>query len=155
MTYNVCKYFSVSLNGKFKDGQPFSNFIAEPYSVNGNQQVAIWNDDAKGINMSNKAFGKREDAFFNFDLRMTGRWWIKQIPFQLDVTCYNIYDFGTALTEYVFDKYDHPTYPYWTNDRGMQSMHESRTSMSLCIPRGLLMTLRIGLEADKHHPHTP
>ena len=155
VTYNACKYFSVSLNGKFKDGQPFSNFIAEPYSVNGYQQVAIWNDDAKGINMSNKAFGKREDAFFNFDLRMTGRWWIKQIPFQLDVTCYNIYDFGTALTEYVFDKYNHPTYPYWTNDRGMQSMHESRTSMSLCIPRGLLMTLRIGLEADKHHPHTP
>ena len=105
--------------------------------------------------MENKFFGKREDAFFNFDLRLTGRWWIKQIPFQLDVTCYNIYDFGTALTEYVFDKYDYRTYPYWTDDRGMQSMHESRTSMSLCIPRGLLMTLRVGLEADKHHPHTP
>ena len=155
VTYNACKYFSVSLNGKFKDGQPFANFIAEPLATNGYTQVAIWNDDAKGINMANKFFGKREDAFFNFDLRMTGRWWIKQIPFQLDVTCYNIYDFGTALTEYVFDKYDHPTYPYWTNDRGMQSMHESRTSMSLCIPRGLLMTLRVGLEADKHHPHTP
>ena len=155
VTYNACKYFSVSLNGKFKDGQPFANFIAEPLATNEHSQVAIWNDDAKGINMANKFFGKREDAFFNFDLRMTGRWWIKQIPFQLDVTCYNIYDFGTALTEYVFDKYDHPTYPYWTNDRGMQSMHESRTSMSLCIPRGLLMSLRIGLEADKHHPHTP
>lgn len=155
VTYNACKYFSVSLNGKFKDGQPFANMIAESYDMNGHKQLAIWNDDAKGINMANNFFGKREDAFFNFDLRMTGRWWIKQIPFQLDVTCYNIYDFGTALTEYVFDKYDHPTYPYWTNDRGKQSMHESRTSMSLCIPRGLLMTLRIGLEADKNHPHTP
>ena len=149
VTYNTCKYFSVSLNGKFKDGQPFANMIAETYDMNGHKQVAIWNDDAKGINMANNFFGKREDAFFNFDLRMTGRWWIKQIPFQLDVTCYNIYDFGTALTEYVFDKYDHPTYPYWTIDRGMQSMHESRTSMSLGIPRGLLVSLRIGLEADK------
>lgn len=148
VTYNPCKYFSVSLNGKFKDGQPFSNFIAEQYTNGTHNQVAIWNDDAKGINMANQFFGKREDAFFNFDLRMTGRWWIKDIPFQLDVTCYNIYDFGTALTEYTFDKYDYPTYPYWTIDRGMESMHESRTSMSLCIPRGLLMTLRVGLEKD-------
>ena len=155
VTYNACKYFSVSLNGKFKDGQPFANMIATSHDMNGHKQLAIWNDDAKGINMANNFFGKREDAFFNFDLRMTGRWWIKQIPFQLDVTCYNIYDFGTALTEYVFDKYDYPTYPYWTNDRGMVSMHESRTSMSLCIPRGLLISLRIGLEADKYHPHTP
>jgi hypothetical protein len=148
VTYNPCKYFSVSLNGKFKDGQPFSNFIAEQYTNGTHNQVAIWNDDAKGINMANQFFGKREDAFFNFDLRMTGRWWIKDIPFELDVTCYNIYDFGTALTEYTFDKYDYPTYPYWTIDRGMESMHESRTSMSLCIPRGLLMTLRVGLEKD-------
>jgi hypothetical protein len=99
--------------------------------------------------MANTWFGKREDAFFNFDLRMTGRWWIKQIPFQLDVTCYNIYDFGTALTEYTFDKYDYPTYPHWTNDRGMISMHESRTSMSLCIPRGMLVKLTIGLEKQQ------
>lgn len=146
VTYNPCKYFSISLNGKFKDGQPFSNFIAHTYTQNGHRQVAIYNDDAKGINMANTWFGKREDAFFNFDLRMTGRWWIKQIPFQLDLTCYNIYDFGTALTEYTFDKYDYPTYSHWTNDRGMVSMHESRTSMSLCIPRGLLLKLTIGLE---------
>ena len=151
VTYNPCEYFSISLNGKFKDGQPFANFIAQSCDVNGHQQVAIWNDDAKGINMANTFFGKREDAFFNFDLRMTGRWWIKDIPCQLDITCYNIYDFGTALTEYTFDNYNHPTYPYWTNDRGMESMHESRTSMSLCIPRGFLVTLRVGLESDKNH----
>jgi hypothetical protein len=49
----------------------------------------------------------------------------------------------------VFDGYDHPTYPYWTNDRGIATMQDSRTSMSLCIPRGLLVSLRIGLEKDK------
>ena len=155
VTYNACKYFSVSLNGKFKDGQPFATFVATPVTTDGHTQVALCGNDAKGINMANGAFGKREDAFFNFDLRMTGRWWIKQIPFQLDVTCYNIYDFGTALTEYVFDGYDHPTYPSWTNDRGIATMQDSRTSMSLCIPRGLLVSLRIGLEADKNHPHAP
>lgn len=146
VTYNACKYFSISLNGKFKDGQPFSNFIANTYSEGGHSQVAIWNDDAKGINMANTWFGKREDAFFNIDVRMTGRWWVRDIPFQLDVTCYNIYDFGTALTEYTFDKYDYPTYSHWTNDRGMVSMQESRTSMSLCIPRGIIAKLTIGLE---------
>ena len=146
VTYNACKYFSISLNGKFKDGQPFSNFLANVRTEGSHSQVAIWNDDAKGINMANTWFGKREDAFFNIDLRLTGRWWVRNIPFQLDITCYNIYDFGTALTEYTFDKYDHRTYPYWTDTRGMESMHESRTSMSLCIPRGLIAKLTIGLD---------
>ncbi len=113
------------------------------------RQAQIYYNDAKGINMANQAFGKREDAFFNIDLRLTGRWWVRDIPFRLDVTCYNIYDFGTALTEYTFDDYDHPTYPHWTEELGHASMHDSRTSMSLCIPRGLLVKLTIGLEKDK------
>ena len=149
VTYNACKYFSVSMNGKFKDGQPFSNFLANIRTDGAHLQAAIWNDDAKGINTANTWFGKREDAFFNIDLRLTGRWWVRDIPFRLDVTCYNIYDFGTALTEYTFDNYNHRTYPYWTDTRGMESMHESRTSMSLCIPRGLIAKLTIGLEKDK------
>jgi len=150
VTYNACKYFSVSLNGKFKDGQPFSNFLANIRTDGVHSQPAIWNDDAKGINTANTWFGKREDAFFNIDLRLTGRWWVRGIPFRLDVTCYNIYDFGTALTEYTFDNYNHRTYPYWTDTLGKESMHESRTSMSLCIPRGLIAKLTIGLEKDKH-----
>ena len=149
VTYNACKYLSISLNGKFKDGQPFSNFLAQTTTNGTHNQVAIWNDDAKGINMANTWFGKREDAFFNIDLRVTGRWWIHDIPFRLDVTCYNIYDFGTALTEYTFDNYNHRTYSYWTDTREKESMHESRTSMSLCIPRGFLAKLTIGLERDK------
>ncbi len=149
VTYNACKYFSVSLNGKFKDGQPFSNFLANIRTDGTHSQPAIWNNDAKGINTANTWFGKREDAFFNIDLRLTGRWRVRDIPFRLDVTCYNIYDFGTALTEYTFDNYNHRTYSYWTDTRGMESMHESRTSMSLCIPRGLIAKLTIGLEKDK------
>jgi hypothetical protein len=150
VTYNPCKYFSIGFNGKFKDGQPFSTFTAMPMVTNGHRQVALLHSDAKGINMANQAFGKREDAFFNFELRATGRWWVKDIPMSLEVLCYNIYDFGTALTEYTFDAYDHPTYPHWTIDKGMKTMKDSRTSMSLCIPRGLLVTLRVGLEKDKN-----
>ena len=149
VTYNACKYFSIALNGKFKDGQPFSTFTAKQQTVSGHTQYALLHSDAKGINMANNAFGKREDAFFNFDIRATGRWWVRDIPMSLEVLCYNIYDFGTALTEYTFDDYNHPTYPYWTVERGIASMKDSRTSMSLCIPRGLLVTLRIGLEKDQ------
>jgi len=149
VTYNPTKYLSLGFNGKFKDGQPFSTFTATPQTVNGHDQVAIVHSDAKGINMANSAFGKREDAFFNFELKATGRWWVRDIPMSLEILCYNIYDFGTALTEYTFDDYNHATYPHWTKELGRATMKDSRTSMSLCIPRGLLVTLRVGLEKDK------
>lgn len=149
VTYNACKYFSIGFNGKFKDGQSFSTYTAAPAIVNGHPQVGLVYSDAKGINMANSTFGKREDAFFNLELRATGRWWVRDIPMSLEVLCYNIYDFGTALTEYTFDDYNHPTYPHWTVERGMASMKDSRTSMSLCIPRGLLVTLRVGLEKEQ------
>ena len=149
VTYNACKYFSLGLNGKFKDGQPFSTFTAKPQLINGHTQVSLLHSDAKGINMANNAFGKRKDAFFNIELRATGKWWVKDVPMSLEVLCYNLYDFGTALTEYTFDDYVYPTYPHWTNERGIASMKDSRTSMTLCIPRGLLVTLRVGLEKDK------
>ena len=149
VTYNACKYFSIGFNGKFKDGQAFSTFTVYPQTIAGHPQAAILHSDAKGINMANGAFGKREDAFFNLELRATGRWWVKDIPMSLEVLCYNLYDFGTALTEYTFDQYTYPTYPHWTIDRNQPTMRDSRTSMSLCIPRGLLVTLRIGLEKDQ------
>jgi hypothetical protein len=155
VTYNPCRYFSIGLNGKFKDGQPFSNFEARTRTVDGHTQVVLLPYCARGINLANNAFGKREDAFFNLELRATGRWWVNEIPMSLEVMCYNLYDFGTALTEYTFDGYDHPSYDRWTIDRGMTTMRDSRTSMSLCIPRGLLFTFRVGLEKDDNHSHRP
>ena len=136
VTYNACKYFSIGFNGKFKDGQPFTNFTVRKQTVDGHTNVSILPMDARGINLANNAFGKREDAFFNFELRATGRWWVNDIPMSLEVQCYNLFDFGTELTEYTFDDYD---------------AIPGRTAMSLCIPRGLLFTFRVGLEKDKQH----
>ncbi len=131
VTYNACKYFSIGFNGKFKDGQPFSTFRTSDYtSPTGHPQTTVYYMDAKGINMANNWFGKREDAFFNLELRATGRWWVRDIPMLLEVMCYNLYDFGTALAEYTFDA----------------SFVKGRQTMSMCIPRGLLFTLRIGME---------
>jgi len=131
VTYNACKYFSIGFNGKFKDGQPFTNYATR---TNNDCTVTILPYDARGINLANNAFGKRKDAFFNFELRATGRWWANGIPMSLEVLCYNLYDFGTALTEYTFDRYE---------------VLPERTTMSLCIPRGLLFTLRVGLEKEQ------
>ena len=136
VTYNACRYFSISLNGKFKDGQPFTNYEVRTRTMGSHEEATILPYDARGINLANNAFGKREDAFFNFDLRATGRWWIKEYPMSLEVQCYNIYDFGTALTEYTFDR---------------NTAIPPRTTMSMCIPRGLLVTLRVGLEKDKDY----
>ncbi len=134
VTYNACKYFSIGFNGKFKDGQPFTNFDVRTETSGDQTQAIILPYDARGINLANHHFGKREDAFFNFELRAIGRWWIREVPMSLEVLCYNIYDFGTALTEYTFDC--HTSIP-------------GRTTMSMCIPRGLLFTLRVGLERER------
>lgn len=145
VTYNPIRYFSASLNFKFKDGQPFSTYVTSRTTDEAGHPVAtITHADAKGINMANGEFGKREDAFFNLDMRVTGRWWCKHTRHEVEMLWYNLYDFGTALTEYTFDDAVHPTYPYWTNTRGISTMKDSRTSMSLCIPRGVLFTYRIG-----------
>lgn len=133
VTYNACRYFSIGLNFKFKDGQPFTTFKTVEQKVDGGTEIAILPTDARGINPVNNHFGKRKDAFFNLELRATGRWWANEVPMSLEVLCYNLYDFGTALTEYTFDTYE---------------AIPSRTTMSLCIPRGLLFTLRVGLERD-------
>ena len=80
-----------------------------------------------GINNLDGHFGTREDAFFNFDLRATGYIPIGDKTLELQLTCYNIFDFGTGLTEYNIG----PNIP------------ESRYSLSLCIPRGLLFSAKI------------
>lgn len=136
--YNINSHISVALTGKFKDGQPFSSFntmlIADEM---GNEQAAVWNDRTKGINPFDGDFGSREDAFFNFDLRASYRGNIRRMPFELEVLCYNIYDFGTELTEYTFN----PNYAYKT----ALPNKEGRFAMSQSIPRGLLFSFRLGL----------
>lgn len=130
--WNINEHFSVALTGKWKDGQPFSGFdyMTETTS-DGSTQVAIWNRSTKGINPLNGDFGRREDMFFNFDLRASYKGMIKQRPVEVEVLCYNIYDFGTELTEYCFN----PDY----------SVGHGRFAMSECIPRGLSVSLKVGL----------
>jgi hypothetical protein len=128
--YNITPNWAIHLNAKFKDGTPITNFrTLADVDENGNTQLAIYNADTKGINLSAYHFGKRKDAFFNIDLRLRYRGHIRQVPLEAEVMCYNIYDFGTELFEFNFD----------------EDMGRARRAMVLNIPRGMLFTLRVGL----------
>ncbi len=126
-SYNVSEKFSLALNFKFKDGQPFSYIDwSESSDASGNRQVGLYPSTTRGINTLDGDFGTREDAFFNVDLRATYRTTLSRKPLEVQLSFYNLYDFGTELTEYVFD----------------QDLSRSRYAMSLCIPRGAIISFK-------------
>ncbi len=129
-SYNVSEKLGFAINLKFKDGQPFSYFdSATSTDSAGNTQVALFPSTTRGINTFDGDFGTREDAFFNIDIRATYRTTIARRPCELQLGFYNIYDFGTELTEYVFD----------------QDLDRTRYAMSLNIPRGLTFSIKYHL----------
>ena len=138
---NITENWGLSLNFHFKDGTPFCNYLTEErINMAGDKDIVILPGDTKGINVSDGHFGRRKDAFFNLDIRLRYQGNINMrnqalgaqdaIPFELQLTGYNLYDFGTELTEYCFD----------------QELTETRRALTLCIPRGIMATFSIGLE---------
>ncbi len=126
-SYNLSEKLSFAFNFKFKDGQPFSFFDhSTQFDDNGNRQVAIYPSSTRGINTMDNDFGTREDAFFNIDIRATYLAKLFGRNCEMQLGFYNVYDFGTELTEYTFD----------------QDLEASRYAMSLTIPRGLLFSLK-------------
>ncbi len=129
-TYNPIRQLGFSINGKFKDGQPVTSYTIKPFTnADGNTQMAVLPTRTRGINMFDADFGSREDAFFNIDLRVVYRPIIGNRQCEFTATCYNIYDFGTSLHEYAF----------------VNGLKELRNTLSLCIPRGLMISAKIGL----------
>ena len=140
---NITENWGLSMNFHFKDGTPIANYMTkEVMNEVGDKDIVIYPADTKGINVSDGHFGKRKDAFFNLDLRLRYRGNINMrnqqlgvqgaIPFEVQLTGYNLYDFGTELVEYSFDQY----------------LPDKRRAMTLCIPRGILLTLRVGLKRE-------
>lgn len=126
-SYNFSEKLGLAINLKFKDGQPFSYFDATSSSDSqGNRQVALYPSTTRGINTFDGDFGTREDAFFNIDIRATYRTQIAKRLCEMQLGFYNIYDFGTELTEYTFD----------------QDLENSRYAMSLNIPRGVIFSIK-------------
>ena len=135
---NITENWQLSLSGKFRDGTPFTSYRTMiDTDGEGHSQAIIWNGHSRGINVVDGNFGKRTDSFFNFDLRLKYRGLIRGIPFSVQAVCYNIWDFATELNEYCF-MYDGTT---GTDVLG------HRYPLSLCTPRGLLLTLSVGLQS--------
>lgn len=139
---NITENWQLSMSGKFRDGIAFSGFrtYVETDGADHSQAV-VWNANTRGINVRDANFGKRTDSFFNFDLRLKYRGAIKGVPFDIQAVCYNIWDFATELNEYCM---------YYDAATG-RDMQDGRTPLSLCTPRGLLLTFSVGLEANKNH----
>ncbi len=130
LTYNPLKQLGFTLTGKFRDGQPVTSYTVHPLTTSsGDTQMAVIPTRTRGINMFDGAFGSREDAFFNFDLRVVYRPVIMGHKCEFQAVCYNIYDFGTSLNEYAF----------------VNGIREFRNTLSLCIPRGLLISASVEL----------
>ncbi len=122
LSYNPVDYLSLTLNGKFRDGQPFTAYS----TMIADGQLVMMPYNTRGINTMDGHFGTRDDAFFNFDLSVTGYIPVRKgDELMLRLTCYNIFDFGTELTEYIMG----------------DAIGDKRYAMSLCVPRGMMFTL--------------
>jgi len=134
---NITKNWQLSLSGKFRDGTPFTQYrLKMSKDEAGQTQVIVYNGYTRGINVVDGNFGQRTDSFFNFDLRLKYRGAIKGLPFSVQALCYNIWDFATELNEYCF---------YYDAASGSDTTGK-RTPLSLCTPRGLLLTVSVGFD---------
>ena len=134
---NITKNWQLSLSGKFRDGIPFTHYRTYvDTDIAGQSQAIIYNGYSRGINVVDGNFGERTDSFFNFDLRLKYRGNIRGVPFDIQAVCYNIWDFATELNEKCF---------YYDGATG-NDFSGKRYPLSLCTPRGLLLTLTVGLE---------
>ena len=137
---NITDNWQLSLSGKFRDGIPFRHYATYlDTDAAGRSQAVVWSMYTRGINVVDGNFGQRTDSFFNFDLRLKYRGAIRDVPFEVQALCYNVWDFATELNEYCMS-YDGAT---------GNGMSFNRTPLSLCTPRGLMLTVSVGLEKNK------
>lgn len=126
-SYQITPKFSMAINAKFKDGQPFSSFQGV-MSDSGNQ-MAILPETSRGTNTADGNFGTREDGVYNIDVRAQYKTKISGRDCEFGIYGYNLYDFANELSEYTFH----------------QDLKENRNSMSLTIPRGVIFSFSMSL----------
>ena len=133
---NITENWQLSLSGKFRDGIPFAHYRTYISTDDaGHSQAIVWAANTRGINVKDSNFGERTDSFFNFDLRLKYRGDIKGVPFEVQAVCYNVWDFATELNEYCM---------YYDGATG-KDLSGHRYPLSLCTPRGLILTVQVGL----------
>ncbi len=126
LTHKLSDKLSFALQIKYKDGQVFTDYNTFLYTDNGNTQIAIWENNVKGDNFITGKRGARKDAFFNTVLRAEYKYKTAKRTYAVNLSVYNIYDFGTELAEYTFKP---------VRDKG-------RYVLELNSPRGIIASVK-------------
>ncbi len=123
--HNVSEKFNYSVIVNYKDGQSFNGYNT---SIR-NDQIAVWNHGIPGDNPFTGEFNKREDGFWNVELRAeyASKWRNKNITFHAEI--YNFFDIGWEINEYTFRPF----------------IQRQRPALDIQIPRGLIFGMDVSL----------
>lgn len=125
LSYRANESWTVLLSAKYKDGQPFNTYDIALDGRGENQQAAIWSKGIPGDNPFTGEFNKREDAFWNVEVRARYYTQLNQHPLQLELGIYNIFDLGLEIAEYGFG----------------QGTLDGRPALDVQTPRGIQFAL--------------
>lgn len=129
-SYNFNRFFQAGITAKWTDGWPFTTYkSARAVNQTGDVQYAVIPVRTKGDNPIDGDFGSRMNAIYQIDLHARVQWTVKKCPMSVTLQCYNIIDFGPSYVEYAFN----------------EGLNDNRCDMFLSVPRGLLVTYRVGL----------
>jgi hypothetical protein len=125
ISYNINKHLTMAFQYKYKDGQPFNAFGTKILTNAGNSQIALWNNNIKGDNSFTGETSRREDCFYNTELRTKYTFFFKDKALDINLSLYNLLDIGFQLAE--------ASFPPLT-DEG------KRKAIDIQIPRGFLLS---------------
>ncbi|MCX6229988.1 MAG: hypothetical protein NTZ33_00460 [Bacteroidetes bacterium] len=126
ISYAINRHLTMAFQYKYKDGQPFNAFGTKSSSdASGNNQIAIWNNNVKGDNSFTGETSRREDCFYNTELRCKYTFFLKDKLLDINLSFYNLLDLGFQLAE--------ATFPPLT-DEG------KRKAIDIQIPRGFILS---------------
>lgn len=130
LSYKVNQRLSFVFQYKYKDGQSFNSFGTGISSMLEGNQLAIWNTNVKGDNPFTGETSRREDCFYNTELRTKYTFFIKEKALDVNLTLYNLFDLGWQLAEFVFPP---------KTDNGKRWVLETQ------IPRGFMISATLKL----------
>lgn len=125
-TFTPSEKFSMAIQVKYIDGQPFNFYKSELVSNANGNDVIVWNNGIKGDNPFTGEFNTRTDGIWNLDVRMRITKQLNKGKLQFNIELSNIVDFGMALKEYNFQP----------------AISSNRSALDLEIPRGLRLGIR-------------
>ena len=126
ISYNVTDKLSLAFQYKYKDGQSLNSFG----TAISNNQIAIWNSNVKGDNPFTGQLSRREDCFYNTEIRALYKFYFADKLFDVNLTVYNLLDLGFQLSEFTFPP---------KTDNGKRWVLETQ------IPRGFLLSATMNL----------